>query len=66
MFAALKAALLALPVIIELVQKVLMNLNNLIDTQRDEILRRKFKEGIDEAVATKDTSKIENTLRGKQ
>jgi len=64
--AAFRAIFILIPTILEALQKLLLNLNSLVETQRDELLNKRLKEGVKKAVVTKDTSDLENTLRGKR
>lgn len=64
MFAAIKAFLIALPRVMDLVETVLRGIQNYVQVLHDNALRERERAASQKAVETKDTSDLEKIFRG--
>ena len=66
MFAALLGFLQALPKLLDLGERLVIAIQDLVKAQQALALKKEFDAAIEEAIKTRDTTKLENILRGKR
>lgn len=65
MFAAIKALLIALPELIDLIKSGIKSFNEWVQLQKDMALLERERLASEKAVTTKDTTELEDIFRGK-